>query len=50
LKEFKKCCELFFPFGKKNEIFLPIDQANELIKLIGEIAKEVRDDKVIRTE
>jgi hypothetical protein len=27
-----------------------VDQANELVKLISEIAKEVRDDKVIRME
>ena len=50
LKEFKKCCEQFWNFGKKGEIFLPVDQANELVKLISEIAKEVRDDKVIRME
>lgn len=49
-KEFKKCCEQFSNFGKLNEIFLSVEQANELVKLIAEIAKEVRDDKVIRSE
>ena len=50
LKEFKKCCEQFWSFGKQGEIFLPVEQANELAKLISEIAKEVRDDKVIRMD
>lgn len=50
LKEFKKCCEQFWNFGKHGDIFLSIEQANELVKLLSEIAKEVRDDKVIRME
>jgi len=50
LKEFKKCCEQFWNFGKHGELFLSFEQANELVKLISEIAKEVRDDKVIRME
>ncbi len=32
------------------EPFLPVEQANELIKLVGEVVKEVREDKQVRME
>ncbi len=50
VKEFKKCLEMFWNFGKHGDIILPVEQAQEIVKLIAEVAKEVRDDKVIRLE
>lgn len=50
MRELQKCIKLFWNFGKQNEIFLSIEDAKDLVRLIGQIAKEVRDDRQVRLE
>lgn len=41
---------MFWSFGTLGEIFLSVEEAAELVKLISEVAKEVREDKEVRLE
>ena len=50
MRELQKCIKLFWNFGKQGEIFLPVEQACGLVKLIGDIAKLVREDREARLE
>ena len=50
MKEFQKCIKQFWNFKDHGEVFLPTEQVQDLVKLIGTIAKEVREDKQVRLE
>lgn len=50
IRELQKQVKQFWSFGKQGQIFLPLDQANELVRLVGEVVKEVREDKQVRLE
>ena len=50
MKELQRCIKQFWNFGTLGEIFLPIEEAQELVKLISEVAKEVREDREVRFE
>jgi hypothetical protein len=50
-KELQRCVKQFWNFGEApGKIFLPIEEAQGLVKLISEVAKEVREDREIRLE
>lgn len=48
MKELKDCFKQFWNFGKTGAIFLDLPEINELIKLLGNIVKVIREDKVDR--
>ncbi len=53
MRELKKCIKLFWNFGNdthKQTIFASVEEAADLVRLIGAIAKEVREDKQVRLE
>jgi hypothetical protein len=50
MRELQKCVKQFWNFGKQGEIFLPVPQAQELAKLVGDLAKLVREDRAERLE
>lgn len=51
MKELQRCVKLFWNLGvTSGQIFLPIEDAQGLVKLISEVAKEVREDREIRLE
>lgn len=50
MREFQKCMKQFWNFGKLGEIIVPVDQAKEMVKLISDVAKAVREDKQARLE
>jgi hypothetical protein len=49
-KELQRCVKQFWNFGTLGEIFLSVEDAQGLVKLIGEVAKEVREDREVRLE
>ncbi|CDW84107.1 importin beta- [Stylonychia lemnae] len=50
MRELQKCMKQFWNFGKQNETFLSLEQVAELIKLLNEVFKAVKDDKQTRLE
>lgn len=50
MKELQRCVKQFWNFGTLGEIFLSVEDANGLVKLIAEVAKEVREDREVRLE
>ena len=50
MKELQRCVKQFWNFGTLGEIFLSVEDAQGLVKLIGEVAKEVREDREVRLE
>jgi biopolymer transport protein ExbB/TolQ len=49
-KELQRCVKQFWNFGTLGEIFLSVEDAQSLVKLIGDVAKEVREDREVRLE
>lgn len=49
-KELQRCIKLFWNFGITGDIFLSVEDANGLVKLIADVAKEVREDREVRLE
>jgi hypothetical protein len=49
-KELQRCIKLFWNFGITGDIFLSVEDANGFVKLIADVAKEVREDRELRLE
>ena len=50
-KELQRCIKQFWNVGlTPGQVFLPVEDAQNLVKLISEVAKEVREDREIRLE
>ena len=45
MRELQKSVKQFWNFADRGEIFLSLQDANDLARLLGKLAKEVREDK-----
>lgn len=48
MREFKKCINQFENFSQSGEVFMDLAEMNDLIRLLGEVIKDVREDRAER--
>ncbi|TNV74745.1 hypothetical protein FGO68_gene4951 [Halteria grandinella] len=48
MSEFKKCVNQFENFAQTGEVFMDLQEMNDLIRLLGEVVKDVREDRTER--